>query len=258
MEGAERVLAGEFIRSTLGIPDEDPNMPGWIVTPGGAWCRRMYLAGALTEVVEAGDLCRCRVADPSGVFDIVLGGRNTALVQTLKNIPIPSFVAITGNAQIYQRNSAISLSVRPEHVRVIDRAERDHLLLIVAEYTLRRLETMVQVVKGMATDERMKVAVRHYASTETSLLELTAMVEAVVGSIRPPPDSLNGGDRPDICAMARDLIANASGPRGIAVEEVIDTLGLRGIQKEEVLAALESLIHDDECYQPQKGYVKLL
>ena len=51
---------------------------------------------------------------------------------------------------------------------------------------------------------------------------------------------------------------DAEGPRGIAVEDIIDTMALRGILKEDVLAALESLIHDDECYQPQKGYVKLL
>ena len=257
MEGAVRVLAGEFSRSTLGIPEEDRNTPGWVVTPGGAWCRRIVLAGALTEVRDAGDLCRCRVADPSGAFDIVIGGRNAALTGTVKKIPVPSFVAITGNAQIYQKNNAISLTVRPEHIRVIDRAERDKLLLITAEYTLHRLEDLCRALKGTATDERLMTAIRHYSLTTTSLLELTTMVEEVVGSVR-PSDSQDAGERPDIQAQVQELLQMAADPRGIAVEDVIETLGLRGIPKEDTLAALAFLIQEDECYQPQKGYVKRL
>jgi hypothetical protein len=257
MEGAVRVLAGEFSRSTLGIPDEDRNTLGWVVTPGGAWCRRMFLTGALTEVVDCADLCRCRVADPSGAFDIVIGGRNTALTETLKKIPVPSFVAITGNAQIYQKSNTISLTVRPEHIRVIDRAERDRTLLITAEYTLRRLEELARVLQGEKTDESLMTAIRHYSLTQSSVLELILMVEEAIGSAR-PSDSQDSGERPDIPAQIQEFLKNATDPRGIAVDEVIDTFGLRGIPKENVLAALEFLIQEDECYQPQKGYVKRL
>ncbi len=257
MEGAVRVLAGEFSRSTLGIPDEDRNTPGWVVTPGGAWCRRMFLAGALTEVVDMGDLCRCRVADPSGAFDIVIGGRSAVLAETLKKIPVPSFVAITGNAQIYQKNNTISLSVRPEHIRVIDRAERDRILLITAEYTLRRLKELCQALEGTATDERLMTTIRHYSLTTTNFIELTTMVEESVGSAR-PSDSQDSGERPDVQVLIQEFLQNATDPRGVSVEEVIETLGLRGIPKEDVLAALEFLIQEDECYQPQKGYVKRL
>ena len=257
MEGAVRVLAGEFSRSTLGIPDEDRNTPGWVVTPGGAWCRRMFLTGALTEVLDCGDLCRCRVADPSGAFDIVIGGRNTIITESLKKIPVPSFVAITGNAQIYQKNNTISLSVRPEHIRVIDRAERDRSLLIATEYTLHRLDELARVLHGKKTDERLMTAIRHYSITPSLLPELILMVEEAVGSVR-PSDPQNHGERPDVPVMIQDLLKNATDPRGIAVEVVIDTLGLRGIPKENVLAALEFLIQEDECYQPQKGYIKRL
>ena len=47
-------------------------------------------------------------------------------------------------------------------------------------------------------------------------------------------------------------------PRGIAVQEIIDRAGTRGITVEATLTAIEALIVDDECYQPQKGYVRLL
>eukprot|EP00825_Cyclidium_porcatum_P000450 TRINITY_DN10125_c0_g1_i2.p4 TRINITY_DN10125_c0_g1~~TRINITY_DN10125_c0_g1_i2.p4 ORF type:complete len:200 (+),score=-4.93 TRINITY_DN10125_c0_g1_i2:1203-1802(+) len=195
MEGAVRVLAGEFSRSTLGIPDEDRNTPGWVVTPGGAWCRRMFLAGALTEVVDVADFCRCRVADPFGAFDIVIGGRNAALAETLKKIPVPSFVAITGNAQIYQKNNTISLSVRPEHIRIIDRAERDRILLITAEYTISRLDELADALGGTVTNERLMTAIRHYSLTTTNLIELSTMVEEAVASARPTDSQDSGNDR---------------------------------------------------------------
>ena len=54
---------------------DDAGSPAWVVTPGGAWCRSLYLCGALTEVAEIADVLHCRLADPTGAFDIVAGGR---------------------------------------------------------------------------------------------------------------------------------------------------------------------------------------
>lgn len=113
MEGAARVFAGEFGQSTLLVAAEEPGTPGWVVTPGGAWCRQMYLAGALTETTEEGGMLRCRIADPTGAFDVVAGGRNTALVQTFRKIPVPSFVGMNGSAQMYQKNGSTMLTCTP-------------------------------------------------------------------------------------------------------------------------------------------------
>jgi uncharacterized protein len=257
MEGAARVFAGEFSQSSLFVPPADPGTPGWVVTPGGAWCRQMYLAGALTETVESGDMLRCRIADPTGAFAIVAGGRNTALVQTLLKIPVPSFVALSGCAQMYQRNGNVHLSVRPEQVQVIERACRDQHILTTAEYTLRRLEQLRSAIDGSCADDRLLRTTRHYATTLPKILELAGMVEGAVKSVR-PQDVPVPAEGTDVRAVVMELMQGTAGPRGIAVDEIIETLELRGIRKEDVLAALESLILEDECYQPQKGYVKPL
>lgn len=257
MEGASRVFAGEFAQSTLVVPSGDAGSPGWIVTPGGAWCRQMYIAGALTETAETGDLLRCRVADPTGAFDVVAGGRNAVLAQNFRKIPVPSFVAIGGNAQMYQKNGTRFLSVRPEHVQVIDRAGRDHLLLITAEYTLRRLEALHGAVAGTCTDDRILRAAGHYAMTVPRILELAGMVEDAVLSVR-PQEQASSKEQPDVRTLVVELMRDAAGPRGIAVEDILSAMELRGIRKDDVLSAIGSLVQDDECYQPQKGYVKLL
>jgi hypothetical protein len=55
-----------------------------------------------------------------------------------------------------------------------------------------------------------------------------------------------------------EIIQGGSGSRGIAVDEIIKQAAIRGIAQEVILSAIESLILDDECYQPQKGFVKTL
>jgi uncharacterized protein len=258
MEGASRVFAGEFGQSTLLVPADDPGNPGWVVTPGGAWCRQLYLAGALTEVTENGDLLHCRIADPTGAFDIVAGSRNTVLTGALRKIPVPSFVGVHGQAQMLQRRGAVILSVRPDHIHSIDRATRDKLVLTTADYTLARLEEMARAIQGECTDTRILRAHQHYRITAENLKDLVKMTESAVLGVRPPQEAGPASPPLDVRVQVMEIMQTSAGPRGIAVEEIIDTLALRGIVKEAVLAALEALIVDDECYQPQKGYVRPL
>jgi uncharacterized protein len=256
MEGAARVFAGEFCRSTLSVPGEDDGNSAFVVTPGGAYCRLMVIAGALTEVNESGDFIRARVADPTGGFDLVTGGKSPVISQILQNTQLPFFVSVLGRAQIYRRNGTISLSVRPDHVAVIDRAARDQWVLGTASSTLQRLEEALHAIRGSCNDERIRTAINHYRVTDKDLDDLAVMVESAVQSVRP-----SGSDETEK-ADARDLVLGilraSTSPRGIAVQEIIDTITGKGISQETVLSTIESLIVDDECYQPQKGFVRLL
>lgn len=139
----------------------------------------------------------------------------------------------------------------------MDRAVRDQIILVTAEYTLRRLEQVRLALEGTCTDERILLATRHYSMTGPRLLELARMVESAVRGIR-PQELPHPAEQPELRSIVMELVRNASGPRGIALEEIIELLALRSIRKEDVLSALESLILEDECYQPQKGYVKSL
>lgn len=256
MEGAARVFAGEFSRSTLVESPGDSGASEGVVTPAGACCRQVFFAGVLTEADESGDMARCRVADPTGAFDLI-SWRKGALKDAITTIPIPSFVSVTGLAQVNQNRRPGSPTIRPEQILPIDRATRDQIYLSTAEYTLHRIGQMRLAIKGGEADEKIKRALRHYATTAKDLQELLEMVERVVLGIRPlapAPAEVAA----DVIAEVRGLVETAPGPQGIAVEEVIAVLEGKGIRKESVLAALESLIVDDECYQPRKGYVRLL
>ena len=256
MEGAARIFAGEYNSSTLSIQDDDSGNPAWVVTPGGAWCRSLFLSGALTEVSASGDMVHSRMADPTGAFDLVIGGRNTSLAETFCKIPVPSFVTVSGRAQMYVKNGMVNLSVRPDHVRIVDRLVRDQWVLVTATSTLRRLSLINLAMQCSSTDTRIHRAIRHYSITRARLQELARMVEGAVQTVHSRTVEIT--IPPDIRTMVMDLMAAGNGPMGITVEEIIRQATESGASREAVLSAIESLITDDECYQPQKGFVKPL
>ena len=256
MEGAVRVFAGEYGGSTLSIQDSATGKPAWVVTPGGALCRLLFLSGALTEVTEIGDMVHARIADPTGVFNLAIGGRNNTLADTFRKLPVPSFVTVVGRAQMYLKNDRALLTVRPDHVLSVNRRVRDQWVLVTAKATLERLHRMNLALQGKETDERILAAVRHYAITKMRLGELAQMAESAVQTV-----CLVEGEaspQPDMRTQVMALVNAGSGPRGVAVESIIEQAAVNGVSRESVLAAIESLIADDECYQPQKGYIKQL
>jgi len=257
MEGAVRLFAGEFSQSTLSIPGEDDKSAAWVMTPSGAFCRQVFLAGALVEVLEQGDMLSARVADPTGGFDLVCGVNNTALAESIRKIPLPSFVSISGRAQVYRKDGKPVPIIRPDLVHIIDRRVRDQWVITTAIATFARLELMHQAMKGTGTDTRIMQAYSHYSLTLKDLGDLAALVVGALTSVRPSSET-DSVMQADPREMVMEYIRTTSGPRGVAVEEILEMAQMKAVPRESVLAAIESLIVEDECYQPQKGYVKLL
>ncbi|OPX65197.1 MULTISPECIES: hypothetical protein [unclassified Methanoregula] len=257
MEGAIRLFAGEFSSSTLTVPDGDDRNAAWVVTPSGGFCRQVFIAGALVEVREQGGFISFRIADPTGGFDCIAGGNNTPLAESVRTIPLPSFVSVSGRAQLYRRDGKPVVTIRPEHVQVIDRRTRDQWVITTARATLRRLEAMHAALKGNCPDDRIRQAVTHYTQTPEKLDGLAGLVEDALASVRPVEESAAAATA-DPRDTIMEYLRTKSGPRGTSVEDILGMARANGIPQEAALAAIESLIVDDECYQPQKGFVKPL
>jgi RPA family protein len=257
MEGAVRLFAGEFNQSTLSVPGEDEKSAMLVVTPSGGYCRQVFLAGALVEVHEEGDMLSFRIADPTGGFDLVCGGRHTLLAESIKKIPLPSFVSVSGRAQLYRKEGQAVLTVRPEQVQVIDRRTRDQWVITTAVATLARLEVVHRALKETCTDSRILQVCSHYSPTPGDLGKLADMVAGALARVRPAQEP-EGMGQADPREIIMEYIRTTSNPRGVSVEKIIEMAQLRAISQETVLATIESLIVEDECYQPQKGYVKPL
>jgi uncharacterized protein len=256
MEGAARVFAGEFNRSTLTVQKTGSQGSSSVVTPGGAWCRLVFLCGALTEVSDQGDMLHCRVSDPTGTFDIVIRGLKTELFTMAKKIPVPAFLAVVGIAQMYQRNGVYALSVRPESIQIVDRAVRDLWILRTADLTLRRLEDLAKALDKRSENPEMQAVTGHYAITHGHLRDLVLMAESALSTVRTsvPPAQQQVNPRDLITTILQDH----QGARGITIEEIISHAGPAGISPDAAKAAIEEMIREDACYQPQKGFIKLL
>jgi hypothetical protein len=111
-------------------------------------------------------------------------------------------------------------------------------------------------ILAKTTDDRFLTAVRHYSMTKNRLHDLAGMVESAVQTVRLPEcDASAPGD---VRALVTEFIKAGSGPRGVAVNDIVTQVAIGGVSPEAVLSAIKSLIIDDECYQPQKGFVKSL
>jgi RPA family protein len=256
MEGAVRVFAGEFNRSTLTIQKSDSGGPRYVVTPGGAWCNLIYLSGALTEISENGGMLRLRISDPTGVFEVVIGDMQPELLRNAKKLPVPSFVTIVGKAQMYQREGSSRLSVRPESLQIADRGVRDIWVLRTADMTLDRLGRLTAAMRGQTADPPFQRVVEHYHVTPGTIQEFVEMVESALSTIQASGSPVPTPPNPDELILS--VIKEHQGIRGITIEEVITLAGLAGVRADTARDVIMDLIRRDECYQPQKGIIKLL
>lgn len=268
LEGAARVFAGEFSRSTesVTVPSGD-NIPR-VLTPTGAACGRILVAGALTEMSDTGSLIRCRLADPTGVFTIELNGSasgngKSELSDAMKRVPVPSFLVVVGRAQIRSGNVAAPAVIRPESVQIVSRAVRDAWVVRTAESTLDRLSSMADALSGNDADPVVVAAISRYAMTWAGLREIVAMVESALAGVAPAPastpaDAGPGAAAPDAKEVLTAILTELQGPRGMEVAELVAQAVLRGVPKERAEEGIAEMIREDDCYQPQKGSVKLL
>ncbi len=256
MEGAARVFAGEFNRATLTVQKAGSLGSSFVVTPGGAWCRLMFVCGALTEVSDQGDMLHCRISDPTGTFDVVIRGFRTELFMMAKKIPVPSFLTVIGTAQMYQRNGVYALSVRPESIQVVDRTVRDLWILRTADLTIRRLEDLANSLDKRLVIPEIEAVIVHYAITKGHLRDLVLMAESAVSTVRTSVTLAQ--QRVNPLDLIRTILQEHQGARGLAIEEIISHAGPVGISPDDAKAAIEEMIREDECYQPQKGFIKLL
>jgi RPA family protein len=258
MEGDVRVFAGEFCRSTYCVPVDGEPGSYTVITCGGARCTRVFITGVLTELSDSRGMLHCRLADPTGTFDLGIrtDGRDP-LADTVRKIPIPSFLAVTGTAQMRKYNPGTIPFIRPSSVRVIDRSARDAWILRTADSTLHRIRRLASVLNSQQEDSELRKVIDHYHLSPASLLDLTAMVESALSGIKPAA-AVAIEPQQDPRTIIMKIIRDLQGARGVPVDEVVAQAGLFGIESGQARKTVNELIEEDECYQPQKGSVRLL
>jgi len=252
MEHIERVFAQDFSAARHTADSRDGRDGSYVVTPTGAWCRSLFIVGAVTERRGSGDLVQARVADPTGTFRVTADWQSPDTVETLGYIEPPAFVAVTGRAVLTGSGPRAQAAVEAEALCAVDRTVRDLWVLETAGATLDRLEALRD-----GNDERTATALRLYRTTEEQVREMAGMVRTALESVR--PDIAVGEIVP---VAGRDLLLSAleeeGGMRGVSLDDAVAAGVRSGLSAREARAALEELLAAGECYQPATGMVKLI
>lgn len=200
-EVAWRIFSHEFNRSNLHLGEGEERTPGYIITPTGVKCNRLFVVGVVTEIDNIGqdnNLWKARVADPTGVFTVYAGQYQPESAIFLSGLAIPAYVAVVGKARKYEpEDGNVYLSVRPEEINTADEKLRDRWVLDTAELTFSRIRIMEDALKsglkgkelfeylqkkgtGLAHADGIVRAIEHYTNIDKLIEELkTAIVHAI-------------------------------------------------------------------------------
>jgi len=144
-EVAQRVFAEEFNDASHTFREsDDDRAPVYALLPTGAKANRVFVVGTLTETEDVGsedEYWQGRIVDPTGTFFTYAGQYQPEAAGMLRETEPPAFVAIVGKPRTYDTDDGnTNVSLRPEHLTIVDEAARHRWVIETAERTLDRLE----------------------------------------------------------------------------------------------------------------------
>lgn len=160
-ELAQRVFAAEFNDASHTFREsDDDRAPVYALLPTGAKANRVFVVGTLTETDDVGEeteYWQGRIVGPTGTFFTYAGQYQPEAAGMLRETEPPAFVALVGKPRTYETDDGeINVSLRPEHLTVVDESTRNRWVTETATRTLeriRRFDDDVNEYAQMAHDQ---------------------------------------------------------------------------------------------------------
>lgn len=253
----QRVFAREYNASSMTYAGSGTRLPHAVLTPGGATCTTLFCAGALVERQgHSGNFMYARLADPTAAFELQIDKGDNFTAGALESMEIPCFATVIGEARITGSGSVRRCFVRVRELRLVDRYVRDAWVLRTADLTIRRIDAIASAIRGETSNPLTDFLIAHYHPDMSGLRDLALMVKEALKGVNPVPAAIPSSGEP--AAMVLEIIRKHGGKAGITFEEVARHAVKVGLAENEVKRAVESLLQEDECYQPARGVLKLL
>lgn len=143
-EVAQRTFAREFNDATYTFREsDDDRAPVYALLPTGTKANRVFVVGTLTETEDVGsddEYWQGRIVDPTGTVFVYAGQYQPEAAGMLRETDPPAFVAVVGKPRTYETDDGTTnVSLRPEHLTIVDEATRGRWVTETAERTLDRL-----------------------------------------------------------------------------------------------------------------------
>ncbi len=256
-----RIFAQELQQANL-IKNQDKDSRVEVITPSGECLKNLFWCGALTEVQSYnGAVQTIRVADPTGGFTFYIRLQDIEIQDIVKNLEPPVFISVCADAYLKGQNCDLSFRLIPTFLAPIERMIRDQWIIETADLMIDRLEFLRDNLNRISDCEKqLKQSILYYQITPQKLLDLGKLTEHALTHILETTSVLTKCVETDISPdeIVIKLIREQSGPRGIAVQDLVMLAKKESFSEETVFAVIRTLIADDDIYQPSAGYVKLL
>lgn len=172
-EVAQRVFAAEFNDATHTFREsDDDRAPVYVLLPTGAKANRVFVVGTLTETEDVGsddEYWQGRIVGPTGTVFVYAGQYQPEAAGMLRETEPPAFVAAVGKPRTYETDDGnVNVSLRPEHLTIVDEVARHQWVTETAERTLDRLEAFDD-----ETNEYAQMAREQYGEIVTKYREAT-------------------------------------------------------------------------------------
>lgn len=183
-EVAVRAFAGEFNDATHLFKESDDDMaPKYALLPTGVRANRVFVVGTVTEVEDVGEdqeYWKARVVDPTGTYFVYAGQYQPQASSFFKQVETPEFVSVVGKPRTFETDSGtMRVTLRPEHVAVVDRTTKANWLVETANRTLDRID----VFDGDDMTDDQMAATKKYDLTISSMDEYHDYVEEAIATI---------------------------------------------------------------------------
>jgi Uncharacterized protein conserved in archaea len=257
MEPVSRVFAADLNASSLVLePGQDPDRRT-VMTPSASPCTLLYLAGVLLEVNgRKGNLMHARVADPTGAFEMQVSGTQQESAELLSILKPPAFVTAIAGLRMTGRNLKTPCILDLREIRETDRTVRDSWVIRTGELMFERIIGLNDVLSSGTGSPAQKMVIGHYHHNRQTIREMAEMIRGaatMAGSVS--GGELQAGD-PVLDVLG--IIRENGGENGVLLDTIILIALKSGLQADQVKKAVETLLVEDECYQPSKGVIKLL
>jgi len=144
-ELAQRAFAGEFNDAGYTFREsDDDRAPVYALLPTGAKANRVFVVGTLTETDDVGsddEYWQGRIVGPTGTFFTYAGQYQPEAAAMLREVDPPVFVALVGKPRTYETDDGdTNVSLRPEHLTIVDADTRNRWVTETAKRTLERIK----------------------------------------------------------------------------------------------------------------------
>lgn len=202
-EVAQRAFAREFNDATYTFREsDDDRAPVYALLPTGAKANRVFVVGTLTETEDVGsedEYWQGRIVDPTGTVFVYAGQYQPEAAGMLRETEPPAFVAVVGKPRTYETDDGtMNVSVRPEHLTIVDESTRNRWVTETAQRTLDRIEVfddetneyarMAHDEYGDATEPYRQAVIEAVASLDT------ASADTATGATEEPDETIRDED----------------------------------------------------------------